>query len=239
MNRGQANRILPLVLIFSVAMGYLESAVVVYIRELYYPDGFSFPLRLMSGRVVVTELFRELATLVMLLGIGFMAGRSRLQRFGAFVFSFGIWDIFYYVFLKMILDWPESMLTWDILFMLPTTWTGPVLAPAINALTMVVFGAGIFIFESRPGHPGISGREWWLIAAGSAIVLSAYMQDYIRFVHAELNWHEAFFPSDFDRLIQVSTHYIPGWFNWWLWGAGQLLLAVAVASYLIRQGRKI
>jgi hypothetical protein len=30
--------------VFSMAMGYLESAVVVYLRKLYYPDGFKFPL---------------------------------------------------------------------------------------------------------------------------------------------------------------------------------------------------
>ena len=38
----RSNNYFPLI-IFAVSMGFLEAIVVVYIRELYYPDGFRFP----------------------------------------------------------------------------------------------------------------------------------------------------------------------------------------------------
>ena len=37
------NKVLALTL-FSIAMGLLEAVVVMYLRELYYPAGFAFPL---------------------------------------------------------------------------------------------------------------------------------------------------------------------------------------------------
>jgi hypothetical protein len=67
--------------VFSVAMGFLETAVVVYLRELYYPAGFAFPLAPIETSVAVTELLREAATLLMLLGVGVLAGRTAVQRF--------------------------------------------------------------------------------------------------------------------------------------------------------------
>jgi len=126
---------------FAIAMAFVESAVVVYLRELYYPEGFNFPLVLLPGRIALTEFLREIATLIMLLGIGFLAGRNFRQRFAWFIYSFAIWDIFYYVFLKLILDWPSSWLTWDILFLIPVIWTGPVLAPVLVSLTMIILSS--------------------------------------------------------------------------------------------------
>ena len=57
-------------IIFSIAMAYLESAVVVYLREIYYPDGFSFPLTPINAYIFITEFWREIATIIMLAGIG-------------------------------------------------------------------------------------------------------------------------------------------------------------------------
>ncbi|HEX7411836.1 MAG TPA: hypothetical protein VF298_06815, partial [Bacteroidales bacterium] len=105
------------IILFALAMGYLESAVVVYIRALYYPEGFAFPLKEMAENLAITELFREAATLVMLLAIGFLATTERLHRFAWFLIVFGIWDIAYYFFLKLLIGWPESLLTYDILFL--------------------------------------------------------------------------------------------------------------------------
>jgi hypothetical protein len=83
---------------FSIAMGFLESAVVIYIREMYYPAGFNFPLVDIKRNIVVVELWRELATIIMLAAIGYLTGRTKAQQFVFFLFSFGVWDIFYYVF---------------------------------------------------------------------------------------------------------------------------------------------
>ena len=120
-------------------MGFLEAAVVVYLREILYPGGFSFPLSPVPASLALTEIFREVATLVMLVSIGILAGRKFSTGFAWFIYSFAIWDIFYYIFLKAVLGWPESLMTWDVLFLIPTTWTGPVLTPVLVSLTMILF----------------------------------------------------------------------------------------------------
>src|SRR5690348_12265213 len=112
------------IILFSIAMGFLEGAVVIYLRALYYPAGFSFPLILMSDTNALVEFFREIATVVMLLGIGMLAGRTTNQRLAFFLMSFAIWDIFYYVFLWLVLDWPQTFMEWDILFLVPVPWVG-------------------------------------------------------------------------------------------------------------------
>lgn len=134
----EITRKLWIVLFFAIAMGFLEAIVVVYVRELYYPEGFRFPLKLIPPRIFSIELVRELTTLIMLAGIGLLAGKTKSGKFAWFLVNFGIWDITYYLALKIFLDWPESLHTWDILFLIPVTWIGPVLAPVICSVTMIL-----------------------------------------------------------------------------------------------------
>jgi hypothetical protein len=110
--------------IFALFMGFLEATVVVYLRELYYPGGFEFPLQTFDVKLFAIELVREFSTLVMLVTVGMLAGKTPLQKFGFFLYLFGVWDIFYYVALKLFLNWPASFLTWDLLFLIPVTWVG-------------------------------------------------------------------------------------------------------------------
>ncbi len=91
----------------------------VYLRELYYPDGFRFPIIILPAWLVGVELVREAAGLLLLAAGARLAGRGFLERFGAFMTLFGIWDLVYYGVLKLVLDWPESFATWDLLFLLP------------------------------------------------------------------------------------------------------------------------
>ncbi len=84
-------------------MGFLEAAVVVYLRELYYPEGFAFPLKQLAPNVLLIEYLREISTIIMLFSIGYIAGRKFYDRLSFFLLSFGIWDIFYYVWLKLLL----------------------------------------------------------------------------------------------------------------------------------------
>jgi hypothetical protein len=221
------------VIIFSIAMGYLESAVVVYLREVYYPEGFAFPLKMMSERVMITELFREFATLVMLAGIGIIAGRSRLERFGFFILAFGIWDIFYYVFLYVLLGWPESLFTWDILFLLPTTWVGPVIAPVINAFTMVIFGGLIWYFKSHEKLLPVKRWGWALLILGSLIVIWAYIEDYVGYLRQQFSVSDIFFPSDTQKLMEYALNYIPESFSWWIFCVGQGLILAGIASWVV------
>src|SRR5438552_17420475 len=114
-------------------MGVLEGAVVVYLRRLYFHGGFQFPLRFVDTDIAVIEVIREAATLVMLGAVGVLAGRNRGERFALFLYAFGIWDLVYYAFLKLAIGWPESFLTWDILFLLPVPCVGPVITPCLIA----------------------------------------------------------------------------------------------------------
>lgn len=237
--------------VFSVAMGFLESAVVVYIRELYYPEGFTFPLRVMDEHLILTELFRELATLIMLAGIAWQAGRTRYGRFGFFLVAFGTWDVFYYIFLKLLIGWPESLMTWDILFMLPTTWVGPVLAPCLNALTMVFLGALLAYYNRASELPpslmesrnrttnshALSLPEWTLLVTGSIIILYTYMEDYVKYVSGETGLLRAFFPGDTHEMMQIAVQYVPSRFSWIVFIVGQALLITATGIYWGRMGR--
>jgi hypothetical protein len=126
-------------------MALLESAVVVYLRELYYPNGFVFPLSPMKSVVILTELAREFATIVMLWTIAYVAGRNFSTRFAWFIIGFGIWDIFYYVFLYVFIQWPSSVFEWDILFLIPLPWYGPVIAPCLISVAMIVFFMADFV----------------------------------------------------------------------------------------------
>jgi hypothetical protein len=225
------------VTLFAIAMGYLESAVVVYLRELYYPEGFAFPLKILSLRIAMTELFRELATLVMLVTVGMLAGRSKLEKFGFFILAFGIWDIFYYIFLKLLLGWPAGFFTWDILFMLPTTWVGPVLAPVINASTMVVFGGLIWYFQSKGKLLPVKMKEWVMLVLGSLIVIISYIEDYISYLHKEFSWGEIFFPSDSGKLMESATRYVPHEFSWWIFWIGQLLIMAGIGFWYFRESK--
>jgi len=230
MSRNSLN-IITWVSLFSIAMGYLESAVVVYLREIYYPEGFAFPLKMLDLNIAITELAREFATLVMLAGIGIIAGRSWLERFGFFIFAFGIWDIFYYIFLYVLLGWPESLFTWDILFLIPTTWVGPVLAPVINALSMIIFGVLIWFFQSNGTPVAIRRREWMMLIVGSLIVIWAYIEDYMSYMKREFSLSEIFFPGDSQKLMEFAIQYVPLNFSWWIFGLGQMLIVAGIVLW--------
>lgn len=197
MHQRQLRNTIIWVIIFSIAMGYLESAVVVYLREIYYPRGFSFPLNPIHARDIGVELFREAATLIMLVGIGILSGRTRMQRFAFFLMAFGVWDIFYYIFLKIILGWPVSLLTWDILFLLPVLWVGPVLAPCLLSLTMILFAGVILKKETRSGVISLPGSSLVSLIAGSLIVIGSFCEDPLRHLSAFNGDNPAYVPSDY------------------------------------------
>jgi len=166
---------LIIVAIFSIAFAYIESAVVVYLREIFHPDGFDFPLNVfgieqINTKLFLTEIGREAATLVLILTACTLFGKNLRQRFAYFLFIFAIWDIFYYVWLKVLLGWPASIMDWDILFLIPLTWASPVLAPVIVSLTLLLFALVILALDSgsiyiRPG------RLHWTGFCGSALLL--------------------------------------------------------------------
>ena len=174
-------RRLLLATLFAAAMGYLESAVVVYLRLLYYPRGFDFPLVPLPASIVGIEVAREAATLVMLVTAGALIGRTAWSRFGWLCFLFGAWDLVFYAGLKIALGWPASLLTWDILFLIPVTWTGPVLAPVITSLALIGGGLCIVHFEEeRAEHVQVLALDWVFVAASLALQLAAYTANHDR-----------------------------------------------------------
>lgn len=132
---------LAVVAIYAAAMALVEAMVVYYLRKLFAlqygavfaPGRFSFPHAYLRH-----EQIREAATIVMLLAVAFLAGRGLLQKLAYFLFAFGVWDIGYYVALKVMLDWPASLGTRDLLFLTPREWWAPVWQPLLVATAFVV-----------------------------------------------------------------------------------------------------
>jgi hypothetical protein len=162
---------------FAIAFAFVESSVVVYLRAIYYPDGFAFPLRLIEQEHLLVEILREAATIIMLVAAGVLAGRTGWQRFGFFMICFGVWDIFYYVWLKVLVDWPSSVTDWDVLFLIPVPWIGPVLAPVLISLLMICCGlvAVVRIAERKTFHPGFP--SWVAASCATVIILYSFVGD--------------------------------------------------------------
>lgn len=214
--------------VFSIAMGYLETSVVVYLRRLLYPGDFPFPLSPVQADIAVVEFWREVATILMLGGAGVIAGKNNLQRFAYFLFCFAVWDIFYYIFLKVLLGWPVTLLDWDILFLIPVPWVGPVLAPCIVALTMIVF-AMIVVWLQEMGYIfKVKWREWGVMFTGCLVILASFMWDYIVYVQSNAGGPGLWTLASSDSLFTEAESYIPDHYNWWLFLAGELMICTGI-----------
>ena len=159
--------------IWGMAFAYIEASIVVYLRKIYYPTGFSFPAILIDPDIAAVELIREVTTLVFMWAVAELTYRTFQCRLAVFMFLFGIWDIFYYVFLKATLNWPASLFDWDILFLVPLPWVGPVWAPVVVSMGMIWAGITILI-RNEQGRPLDLGRGFMLleVAAGLVIIVS-------------------------------------------------------------------
>jgi len=208
-------QVLPWVTAFAIAMAFLESAVVIYLRKLYYPDDFHFPLAPIDQRIAITELLREVATMIMLLAPGAMITRSRLERFAWFAFCFGVWDIFYYVFLKAILGWPTSILDWDVLFLVPVVWVGPVLAPIIVSIGLTILA--FIILRKRSADPvfALARSHGFALGLCSCIMLFTFVEEPCRYLIARGGNSKQFTVSDpaAATLTQLAG-YVPVHFSW-------------------------
>ncbi len=211
--------------IFSVAMAALESAVVVYLRALYYPDGFTVAFKLINEQILIIEIVRELATLIMLVGIAYLTGKDRYDRFAYFLLSFAVWDIFYYVWLKVFIDWPSSFFEWDILFLIPITWLGPVLAPVICSVTMIMLATVIL---RRGTIEKFSFSIMGCLVVGCFLILFTFMQDYLSLliVTDSLSDYPQLMKS--ERFINAASVYTPKSYNWLLFFLGELLIGVSI-----------
>lgn len=201
------------VTLFAVAFAFVEAAVVVYLRAIYYPGGFTFPLNVMAPAHLGVELAREASTIAMLLSVGVLAGRTRWQRFAWFSIAFALWDVWYYIWLKVILNWPSSLFDWDILFLIPLPWIGPVIAPVL--VSMLLLTAGFLILREeemgRPFAPPL--RSWLLAIAGVAVILASFLRDTPATLHGMM----------------------PQPYLYWLFAVGMILLCASLWESLRRR----
>jgi hypothetical protein len=214
-------------LIFGTAFGYLEAAVVSYLRLLhepvrrrFYPGrsvGELFPLltqeQIAAGgpeqhKVLLTEVGREVATIVMLAGIALAVAENTAQWVAAFVITFGTWDITFYLFLRVLLGWPASLLTWDVLFIIPVVWAGPVLAPVLVSVAMITAGVCHLRRDANGQVVRLRARNWLGIVAGAAIIVVSFTLDY--------------------RNIMAGG--MPHAFNWPVFGLGMIVASFGYLS---------
>jgi hypothetical protein len=159
-----------IVVIFASAMAWMESATVVYLRVLVGRiDPYQANPLPVSVGLGKTELIREAATLIMLLTAGLLAGRTWRSRLAYALIAFGVWDIFYYVFLAIISAWPRSLLDWDVLFLIPLPWWGPVLAPVLIASLMII-GGTLVVRADQPERPIWPNWKAWALNLGGVVL---------------------------------------------------------------------
>ena len=142
-----------------------------------------------------------------------LAGTERWDRFLAFCVSFGVWDLCYYVWLWLLLGWPPSLLTWDVLFLIPVPWIGPVLAPAVVSSALVIGGL-LLLRKAARGEPvNVSVPLWILLVTGGLLVLSSFVLDF--------------------RVVLLQREPPP--FRWGLFGTGVALGVGALVLALRRR----
>jgi len=192
MESAQLKKALGVISLFAIAMGFLEAAVVVYLRLHFYPNGFSFPLTVIPENILMVEMTREAATLVMLAAVGWIAGQSSLSRCAYFSIAFGVWDIFYYIFLKATLNWPASFLTNDVLFIIPLPWVGPVLAPILVSLCIIAASIVVLHRDSLGRPVRITPLRWTFVSLGGMLILASFLVNSIAAMHQQplepFNW---------------------------------------------------
>jgi hypothetical protein len=207
-----------IVVAFAIAMAWVEAACVFYLRALvgrinpYQAD--PLPIGGVTGTV---ELWREAATLVMIAMIGVLAGRTWRRRAGYAALAFGAWDIFYYIFLRLISGWPKTLFDWDVLFLLPLPWWGPVLAPVSIAMVMILWGT--LVTQSHDA-PADARWTWALGWTGIVLALGVFTIDAWRAL-----------PGGRDAVRRV----LPTTFNWPVFAVALLLMASPALHRIARR----
>jgi hypothetical protein len=212
-----------MVVLFAAAMAWLESAIVFYGRllvdrlEPYQPNPLPF-----MAELGPTELVREAATLVMLWAVGWFAGETRRARWAFACLAFGVWDVLYYVFLRIICGWPRTLLDWDVLFLIPLPWWGPVIAPMLIAALMIAWGTLVALNDTAARPLRSRWPVWAMAAAGAVLAPAVFMADTMRVA---------------DGGVEALCNVLPAKFNWPVFGVALALLTAPVVD-VVRQLRR-
>lgn len=198
---------LILVSLFAIAMAYLESAVVVYLRAMYGIEDLLRDINLAPDMYTAIEIGREAATLIMLAAVGIIAGINWPKKIGFFFLAFGIWDIFYYIWLYVFIQWPKSLFEWDILFLIPLPWWGPVIAPILISILLISIGYLLL----NDAQFKISSIDWIVFILSIVVLLYTFTEDSIKLII-----------SGTGDLTQIR----PNTFNW-------ILFLIAYAAWTL------
>lgn len=199
--------------LFAVAMAYLESTIVVYLRHIYGITDLLKDIPTEPDKYTTIEIGREFCTLLILFLVGWLTGKKWQIRIGYMLFAFGIWDIFYYIWLYVFIGWPTSLKEWDILFLIPLPWWGPVLAPVLIAILMISGGLITVLKSFEKVTLNINYYNYFLLILSILIVLYVFMKDAIDVL-----------PGGIETISKVK----PTVFNWWLF-----LAAYSGMSYFV------
>lgn len=228
----EALKKLALIAVFAAAMAFLEAVVVIYLRKIYYAEGFSFPLvGFIEPSILNIEWIRELGTIVMLITIALLAGKKFYERFAYFLFAFGVWDIFYYIWLKLALNWPSSIKEWDLLFLIPWPWAGPVLAPIIISFSLIALALAILYFNK---NAKIKLLEWLIFISGCLIVLYTFLYDYGKLIISGGFAKDFFTLAQNPEFAKAISSYSPLEYHWALFAFGELLILLSIFIFFKR-----
>jgi len=163
---------------FAIAMAYLESAVVIYLRAMYGIEDLIRDINFETDIYTFIEIGREAATIVMLAVIGLLAGSTWPKKIGYFFLSFGVWDIFYYIWLYVFIQWPKSLFEWDILFLIPLPWWGPVIAPILISILLISIGYLLL----NDAQFKIISIDWIVFGLSIIVLLYTFVEDSIKVI---------------------------------------------------------
>ena len=161
--------------VFAATMGFFEAAVVVYLRRLWELGQIDVATATLSNRLLLTEVLREVASLGMIASVAYLAGRRSVERFAHAAVIFGTWDLLYYIYLRLLIGWPTSLCDWDILFLIPKTWVGPVLAPILVSAALMCAGAYMALREGSSRPVTVQPPAWMAGIVGGVLVIGSFL----------------------------------------------------------------
>ena len=200
--------------IYAIGMAYLEATIVVYLRGLYGIADLMTSVPAFDPQVSIIELGRELATLIMLLAVGLASGKRLQSQIGFALYAFGLWDIWYYIWLVVFIGCPHSLFDWDLLFLIPLPWWGPVIAPVMISVLMIIGGARLALLEERGFLVRPKWPDWAMLATGACTMLYAFMSNAIASLPSSVESLNDLRPSSFLWSIFLVGYGIATYAIW-------------------------
>lgn len=138
--------------LFGITFGFIETSVVIYLRALLSicekslvdvgktivicdPGNIA---KLLPENLASIEILRETATIFILAIVSFIVTKKFKERWAIFFWLFAFWDIFYYIFLKLAINWPTSFFTDDLLFLIPVPWFSQIWFPISISILLIL-----------------------------------------------------------------------------------------------------